>query len=413
MTNRASRKNAALAWATPVLCEFAALGRSVVLARMLGAEELGKVMMLALALRLAEMACDVSIERLLIQAPDGDAPGFLNALQGAVLLRGLALAGILLILALPMAASFSDGPAALSVAALALVALLRGFVSLDYRRREREFDYRGLLVVEGGAAAAMLAAAPIAAALIGDHRAFVPVVLVHGFAQLALSHAVSRIRWQVRIERAILVRVTNFGAPLLANAVLLFLIFHGDRLIIAGFFDWADLGRYAVALQLALLPAQIAGRAAGSLLAPALRRASAEGTFDQAAAHADRLYLVLSAVFLAGFVTLANPAITLVYGLDFAIGLDLAFALGAIAAIRISRTPLSQQAIALGHTNVPARANVLRVAAVPVALLLAWAGAPLAVIAMTGAAGELLAAWRATQLLRTLRPDPVNPGVPA
>ena len=108
MSLRASKKGTALAWMTPILCEAAALARSVVLARMLGAEELGKTMILALALRLAEMATDFSIERLILQAPDGDDPRFRKAMQGAALIRGLVLAVLMLAMALPMAWAFTN-----------------------------------------------------------------------------------------------------------------------------------------------------------------------------------------------------------------------------------------------------------------------------------------------------------------
>ncbi len=401
MTASATRKGAALAWATPILCEAAALMRSVVLARMLGVEELGKAMMLALALRLVEMSSDFSIERLILQAPDGDDPQFRRAMQGAALVRGGVLAGLMLAMALPIAMAFTDGPSTSTMALLALVPLLRGAVHLDYRCRERGFDYRGVMITEGGAALVMLASAPVAAWLIDDHRAFIIVVLAHAAALFALSHIVARTRWQVAFDKAALSRVISFGAPLLANSALMFLIFHGDRMIVAGFFGWAEVGRYAVALQLALLPAQIAGRAAGSLLPPAFRRAVAAGSLNTAARHASRNYLLLGLAFVTGFWLLANPAISLVYGAEFAMSLPVILALGALAGLRIARTPLSQLAVALGLTEVPAKASMLRAAAVPVALCLAWAGMPLATIAAAGAAGEALAALRAAQLLRT------------
>ena len=69
-----------LAWAVPVLAEAAALGRSIALAWVIGPEELGRAMMLALTVRLVEMATDVGIERLMVQAPDGNAARFQSEL---------------------------------------------------------------------------------------------------------------------------------------------------------------------------------------------------------------------------------------------------------------------------------------------------------------------------------------------
>lgn len=398
---RPTLHGSAAAWLVPLACECAALLRSVILARLLGPEELGKVMILALALRLVEMTSDFSIERLMAQAPDGGSTRFQRAMHGAALLRGGALAVIVLVISLPMALVFSGGPQASSFALLALAPVMRGLVHLDYRRWERGFDYRGLLIVEGGAAAVMLAVTPLAAFAIADHRALIPVVLAQGVAQLVLSHRFARRRWRLSFERKALSRLISFGTPLLANSVLMFLTFHADRMIIAGFYDWADVGRYCIALQLALLPAQIAGRAAASLLAPTFRRALAADNIHAASAPAIRGYILLGAAFLLGYGLLAEPVIILIYGPDFAIGGALIWALGAAAAVRIARTPLSQLAVALGRTGVPARANLLRASAVLFAFVAAWSGAPLAAMAAAGAIGEVLAALRASALLRS------------
>ena len=90
-------------WAVPLLSEAAALARSVLIARALGAEELGRTMVLALVLRLAEMLADVGIERFLMARPGVIGPDLLAALHGAALWRGAVTAMCLLDLALPAA----------------------------------------------------------------------------------------------------------------------------------------------------------------------------------------------------------------------------------------------------------------------------------------------------------------------
>jgi len=409
MSGRPNLRGAALAWAAPLTCEAAALVRSVVLARLLGAEELGRMMMLALMIRLVEMAGDLSIERLMAQAPDGGERRFLAAMHGVALLRAGALAALCLIAAAPLALLLPDGPAMASYAALALVPLARGGIHLDYRRRERDFDYRGVAIVECGAAVAMLLAAPLAVALIGDHRAFVPVALAQAAAQTALSHAIARERWSAAFDRETLTRIVVCGLPLLGNAVLMFLIFHVDRVIIAAYFDWSDVGRYAVALQLSLLPAQIAGRAANSLLAPRFRLAIASGDMERQATRALRSYALLATAFLLAYAALARFVMVTVYGPDFAIDGGVLVWLGLAASVRILRTPLSQQAVAVGETSIPARANLYRAAVLPVALAAAALGAPLWALAATGAAGEILAAIRAAQLVRGAGHRPSSP----
>ncbi|QLQ19991.1 MAG: oligosaccharide flippase family protein [Exiguobacterium profundum] len=87
---------------------------------------------------------------------------------------------------------------------------------------------------------------------------------------MLISHLLAR-GARARFDRAVLADVLGFGGPLVLNAVLLFVTFQADRLVVTGFYGWSEVAIYGVAFQLAMLPSQIAGRAAGSLLAPRLR----------------------------------------------------------------------------------------------------------------------------------------------
>jgi O-antigen/teichoic acid export membrane protein len=370
-------------------------------------------MLLALAVRLVEMAGDLGIERLIVQAPDGATARLQSELHGAAVLRGAALALVLLAAAPVLAALLPDGPAASAYAVLALVPLVRGAVHLDARRHERGFRYARTAVVETGATLAMLAAIGPALALLGDHRAMAAVLVAAALAQTVLSHVVATRPYRVTVSRAAVARVRRFGTPLMANAVLLFLTFYADRLIVAATFDLATLAVYGVALQLALLPAQIAGRAAATLLLPRFRHALATGGLERAARAAVASHAAMGALFAATFTLLAPPAIAAVYGATFRPDTALAFVLGAAAAFRILRTPLSQLAVTVGRTGDPARANLLRAAALGPALLAAAAGLPLAAVAAAAALGEAAATWRALVLAWPCLSSPAPREVPA
>lgn len=394
-----------IGWTVPLLAEAGALARSAILARVIGGDELGRAMVLTLVLRLAEMVSDVGIERLLMQRPGVLPPALLAALHGASWLRGLAMAALLGAMALPMASAFQGGASAAVYAALALAPLLRGGLHLDYRLAERDRQLGPLAVVEGGAVLVMLAAVPLALAVWGDHRAMLLILLAQALAQVVLSHVVARRTYRLALDRAVLVEVLGFGAPLILNAGLMFLTFQADRLLVAGWYGWVEVAVYGVALQLAMLPAQITGRAAGSLLAPRLRGLTG-AALTPVARQAVGLYLLAGLGFAAGFALLAPPAIALVYGADFRPAPLLALAFGLAAGARILRTPLSQLAVALGRTGDPARANLWRALALIPALGAAWAGLPLTAIAATAALGESLATLRALYLARAvLVPD--------
>ncbi len=397
-------------WAVPLAAEGAALARSVLIARALGAEELGRTMVLALVLRLAEMLADAGIERFLMARPGEIGAPLLAALHGAALVRGGVTAAFLLALALPAALLLPGAAGVATHAALALVPLARGFVHLGYRLDERERRLAPLVVVEGGAVLAMLAAVPVAVALLGNHRAIVAILLAQALAQVALSHGLARTRWRAALDRAVLAEVLGFGGPLILNAALMFLTFQADRLVVAGWYGWAEVALYGVAFQLAMLPAQIAGRAAGSLFAPRLRGVTGAALAE--VARAALLAHVLGALaFALAFATLAPAVIALAWGQAFRPDPSLALLLGLAAAGRILRTPLSQLAVAQGRTGDPARANLWRAAALAPAIAAAALGLPLQAIAATAALGEAAATAAALWLARTilfprLRTDP-------
>lgn len=393
-----------LAWAVPTLAEAAALGRSVAFAWVIGPAELGQAMMLALTVRLVEMASDLGSDRLMLQATDGNSARLQADLQGAMILRGCVGALVILCFAPILALVFADGPSAATYALLAIIPLIRGLAHLDFRRLERHFRYGRMAIVEGGATLAMAACVLPAMAVFADHRAMSWILIAHAAAFLMLSHAVASRRYRVRVSVAALLRVWRFGAPLMLNAVLLFVTFYADRLIVAGAYDWATLALYGVVLQLALLPAQIVGRAAGSLVLPQLRKAIQMDQMPAVWPAVMAVHAGFALALVAGFTLLAPQVISVVYGTDFRPGTLLAFAIGLAAGFRVLRTPFSQLAVATGRTGDPARANLVRALALLPATGCAILGLPLEAIAATAAAGEAGATLRAWLLATTPRP---------
>lgn len=390
--------NRSLAWAAPMLAEAAALGRSVAFAWAIGPQELGRAMILALLVRLVEMATDVGLDRLIVQAPDGNSSRLQASLQAGAVLRGL-VSGLAIVALTPvLVALFRDGPGPVSYLALAAIPVIRGAAHLDYRRAERRFDYRRMSLVEGGATLAMMLSILPAIWAFGDHRAMAAVLVAHAAAFTVISHAVAVRRYALRLCLPTLRRSWRFGAPLVLNALLLFVTFYADRVIVARAYDWSALAVYGVALQLALLPAQIVGRAAASLLLPALRVALARRDFTEVWRRTQATHILLACTIGLGFAAFAPWAIGRVYGPDLRPDTWLALAFACAAGFRILRTPYSQLAIAAGRTADPARANVLRALSLIPASVFAAMGLPLAAVAASAALGEAAATLRAARL---------------
>ncbi|SLN67435.1 colanic acid exporter [Falsiruegeria litorea R37] len=394
-----------LVWGVPVLAEAAALGRSVVFAHVLGPDELGQAMMLALTVRMAEMASDFGIDRLMVQAADGETARLQAELQGVSVLRGLIVGVILLGLAPVFALVLGKGPDSAAYAFLALVPVARGFVHLDFRRFERRFRYGAMARVEAGATLVAAVAVFPAALMFQDHRAMSAVLVMHAMTFALLSHAAAVRPYRLAMSWGALERVYRFGAPLMMNAALLFCAFYADRLIVAEVYGWAVLAVYGIALQLAMLPAQIAGRAAASLLLPRLSAAHREKRLPQIWTPVLAGYIAGATGFAASFVFFAPAAIEAVYGSAFRPDPLLSVAVAMAGGFRILRTPFSQLAVATGRTADPARANLIRALAIVPAAFCAMGGLPLAAVAWAAALGEAGATIRAVlQANTTLKP---------
>lgn len=389
-----------IGWTLPLMAEAAAMGRSMVIAWVAGPEELGRAMMLALTFRLVEMLSDVGFDRLMSQSPDANAPRFLAAVHGAVVLRSLSMAVALLGLALPLALLFQDGPTAMAYGALALIALVRAGQNLDHRRAERSFRFGPTAVVEAGGTLAGLLIAIVLAVALGDYRAIIGAFAAQVIVTVVLSHLVAERAYRIVFDGEFLADLGRFGFPLMLNALLLFAVFQADRLIVAGWFGWAEVAIYGVALQLAMLPAQIAGRAAAVLLTPALRVARDSGQIDERMDSALRAHTLGGVGFALIYGLFAPSVIGLLFGAAMRPDPALSAAFGIAAGARILRTPLSQAAVVLGRTGDPARANLWRAAALVPATIAAAAGLPFVAIAVAAAIGEVVATMRALFLYR-------------
>lgn len=286
-----------------------------------------------------------------------------------------------------------------------MIPLVRGGVHLDFRRAERRFSYTGMSIVEAGATMAMIIAVLPAVSLFGDHRAMAAVLIVHAVTHTLLSHVVARRKYALIFDVKVLRRCWTFGAPLILNAFLLFLTFYADRLIVAHSYDWASVAIYGVALQLAMLPAQIVGRAAASLVLPRLSAALGREVFSLVWSRLVVSHWAMAAVVGLGFSLVAPSMIAVIYGSEFRPDLLLAAAFAIAAAARIIRTPYSQLAIATGRTADPARANVFRALALVPACIFATAELPLFTIGLAAALGEAAATLRAYQLSSDKTPD--------
>lgn len=391
---------ACLVLSNQVVNEGAVLLRNVILARWLGPDQMGLAVMLAIVLRCLEMVSYLAADRLLVQARDGGTNLFQANAHGLEALRGLLAGFVLAAVAQPAAFAFGYPEMAWAFMGLGLVPMIKGFVHLDFRRLQRKLRFGPTFRVESGSSLlAMLGVWP-AVALAGDFSALLWVSLAHAVAYVLISHLIARRPYRIRFDPDYLRRMLSFGWPMLLNGLVMFGVFQGDRLIVALSVSPADLGRYALALQLGLLPTLVFARGSLSLLLPVLARVQEQKPeFSHIYHRSVALLAIVSVAFMACYILGGNYVIGLLFGSGFAVSPALLAVLGCALAVRILRIAPSTAMLALGDSRALMLANLWRVGGLGLAALAAVLRFDLVYIAAAAAVGEAAALLAAVILL--------------
>jgi len=389
MLKLAARPQLALL-ATQILCEGSAFLRNIILARIIGVEEMGLAVALALCIRVLEMAGDFGLERLLVQVDDDALPTMRRTVHLLQLMKGCALAAVAIVLAAPVMAALELAldPAIFAIAALSFA--LRGAVNCDYRERQRRQEFMPALTVEGGSnLIAAFAVAPLAW-LSRDYTALAWASLLQAALLCGLSQLIATRRLAFGLDRKAALRCLRYGLPIALNGALMFLAMQGDRVIVALHFPAQELARFAIAAQLTLLPALIGAR---YILGSALPRLARLIDDPSAFGCQESALLLRSTAVAAGgmllFGALGNSIVSLLYGSDYVMTPEIFWVLALAAGIRLIRAVPGTSLLALERTHLLFVSNLPRVLTVALAFGVAAAGGDLVAIALIGAAGEV------------------------
>ena len=374
---------------TQVVVEGSAFIRNLVLARLIGADDMGLAVAIAIGIRIFEMIGDFGLERWLVQVKAnelGSARGTVHSLQAV---KGFLLMGLAMALAAPLTSVLQAqlDPAVFALAAIAIG--IRGFVNCDYRERQRERDYVGTLQVEGTSnVLALIATVPIAL-LTRDYSAIAWASIFQAAALSSLSQIVARRVMVFHFDTATVRKALRFGVPVAANAVLMFLAMQGDRLIVAVSFEPRVLAAFAIAAQLTLLPVLAGARFLLTFDLPRCARL-AEKTNEWQTYFRKRLFQVmgLSALLVIVLCLYGNTLIGFLYGSEFIAETAVLELLACAAGLRLIRAVPSTMLMAMGRTPMLLAGNLPRILALFVALMAIAEGAGLVTVALIGVVSE-------------------------
>ena len=365
--------------------------RNLVVARLLSVEDYGIAATFALTATLIEMASQLGLRQLIVQSPEGEDPDFQAALQGFQLVRGVIGALMLLALGGPIALFLGVPEIAWAYRALAVVPLMQGLLHFDIHRFERQARFGPLVgSLTGAALISLFAVVPLHMAF-GDWRVMLVALVLQLSLQTALSHLLAERRYMLRLDQAIIGRGMRFGWPLLLNGALLFLVFHGEKLIVGRELGLEMLGVFAMGVTLTLTPMLVVSKSVQSFFLPRLSRA--EGTtYARLTTIVCDTNIAGGLLFIVGTALLASPLILFVLGDKYAPLLPYILPLAVLQAVRVFKNGPSVAALARARTGLAMLANLPRILSIGLVWIVLLKGGGLLPVVWIGIVGELAGA---------------------
>lgn len=374
-----------------VVCRFA---RNVILARLLVPADFGVGATFAITLSFWEMISELGPRKQLVQAPEGGSTAWQGNAQLLFAVRGLILSTILFFLAPTIAGYFDVAGATTSFRWLAVVPLIRGLVHCDVFRFQRELLLGRLACYQSIPTIVGVLVAPVFAIALGNYRAFLWVIILESVLATALSQFVAQRKYSWNYDSSIVKRFVGFGWPLIGNGLLLFSVMHGDRFLIASYFDLDLLGAFSVMFALSLTPTMALANMHGSIALPLLSRARQKHDSEQLHNYcwqSAQIMCLFAGLLATTFVTAGPWLVTTIYGDRYLLAAEAIPWIGLMCAARLTRTSVSMTAVAHGKTKIPLISNLARAASFLTAWILASRGAGLEAIPMCGFVGEMVA----------------------
>lgn len=226
------------------------LAKLVIVARLLGPEELG-LMGIALLIRsFLNTTTRTGVNFALIQKEDNIIP-YLNTAWTISIIRNTLLFILLLIIA-PFASDFFHEPRALNlVAAMSIIVLINGFTNIGIVYFQKELNYRREFLYTIIQLIPNITISIILAFTLGNVWALYFGMLAETITKLFLSFILHpyRPRIGLNIEKAI--ELLHFGKWILLSTLMGYFILEGDDIIVANMIGIISLGLYQMAYKFA------------------------------------------------------------------------------------------------------------------------------------------------------------------
>jgi len=365
-----------------------AFARTLILARLLDPREFGLMGLAFIAIAAAEVLSQTGFNRAVVQIKDDPKP-YLETLWVVAVVRGLAMAALVSLIA-PAVAHFFHTPEVVSIIrVVSLRFVLMGISSPAWYLLERDLKMTRYAMPSLVGSFLDLCVTTVLAFRWHSVWAMVVGYLTGASALMLMTYVVAPILIRPRFDLERARRLYAFGKHIFRYEFLTFFIQQSDRAAIARLADATSLGLYTFAVRLATMPAMALQIFALKVVFPAFARLQEEpARAREAFMRVMRLLCLFSFPVAAGMAAIAPEMVPIVFG-DRWRPMIPAFRILCLLGLA---TTIEQTAgtvgSGLGRPEMAARASFLRVILIALALVPAviYYGIAGAALAMTGSA---------------------------
>lgn len=288
---------------------------NIALAWLLAPELLG-AMVLINTLRLGvELLTDIGVGQSIVSHPRGAEPDFYNTAWTLQIIRGILLTVLMLALAFPVSAAYSDPDLRYLLPAVAPLFLILGCTSPARFLLQRRMEVRTLSLFDLALSTFAALAQIMLAWLMPTIWALILGLLIGATASTLASYFLMDSRTlRLRIERKTVLSIVNFGKWIFASSLIYFLSSNLDRLYFADLLSAAALGVYGIAKTYSETLTALFARISGFLVFPVVS-SSQNKVLDlrRKVGPARFAVLAITSLILSSAISLADEFITLLY----------------------------------------------------------------------------------------------------
>ncbi len=288
---------------------------NVILARLLSPPLLGLMLIVNSIRTGVELLSDVGINQNIVSNRQGHTPEFYDTAWTIMAIRGVVLGAACFALAGFFARFFDKPELGTILPVIALTFLFTGFQSASSALLQKQGSVARISAFEVGVAVISLAAHVALALITPTIWALVLGSVVTSAAALVASYLIiPGVRHRFIIDRASAREILFFGKWIFLSSIIYFLAMNYDRLYFAKQIPLALLGVYGIARSMADMLTNLVDKTSNMILFPHVASMQTTGPDVRARLlRARRTMILLVAVGLAGFVSISDVVIKLLY----------------------------------------------------------------------------------------------------